>query len=276
LEAPFAMRTNNKLGFGGRNAGRLATLVFALTVLLFAAPCAHAEDDDAKAILKAMSDYVASQTTISLTFDTDIEAITPELEKIQFTNSGRLSLSRPDKLVTSRTGGYADVELVFDGKTFSALGKNINAYTQIDAPGTVDQLIERLRAGFGLALPAADLLLSHPYDELIADVIEAKHVGSGVIDGIECEHLAFRNPETDWQLWVEIGEHPIPRKYVITSKTVTGAPQYTLRIKDWKSGEQPAADAFAFTPPQGATKVGPEALSSLDELPPGVAAGASQ
>ena len=97
------MRTNYKLGFGGRNAGRLATLVFALTVLLFAAPCARAEDDDAKAILKAMSDYVASLTTISLTFDTDIEVITPELEKIQFTNSGRLSLSRPDKLVASRT-----------------------------------------------------------------------------------------------------------------------------------------------------------------------------
>jgi hypothetical protein len=166
--------------FGGRNAERLATAVFALTALLFAAPCAQAEDDDAKAILKAMSEYVASQTAISLTFDTDIEVITPELEKIQFTNSGRLSLSRPDKLVASRTGGYADVELVFDGKTLSALGKNINAYTQLDAPGTVDQLIERLRAGFGLALPAADLLLSQPYDELVADVIEAKHVRSAI------------------------------------------------------------------------------------------------
>jgi hypothetical protein len=270
------MRAHYKLGFGGRNAGRLATLVFALTVLLFAGPRAQAEDDDAKAILKAMSEYVASQTTISLTFDTDIEVITPELEKIQFTNSGRLSLSRPDKLIASRTGGYADVELVFDGKTLNALGKNINAYTQVDAPGTVDQLIERLRTSFGLALPAADLLLSQPYDDLIAEVIEAKHIGSGVIDGIECEHLAFRNPETDWQLWVEIGEHPIPRKYVITSKTVAGAPQYTLRIKDWKSGEQQPADAFVFTPPQGATKVGPEALSKLDELPPGAVAGGSQ
>ena len=48
------MRTNCKLGFGGRSAGRLATVVFALIVLLFAAPRAQAEDD-AKAILKAMS-----------------------------------------------------------------------------------------------------------------------------------------------------------------------------------------------------------------------------
>ena len=79
------MRTQSILCFGGRNARQLATAVLALTVLLFAAPCAQAADDDAKAILKAMSDYVASQTTISLTFDTDIEVITPELEKIQFT-----------------------------------------------------------------------------------------------------------------------------------------------------------------------------------------------
>ena len=270
------MRTQSAIGIAGQHACRLGSAIFVLIVLLLAGLPAQAQDDDAKAILKAMSDYVASQTTISLTFDTDIEVITPELEKIQFTNSGRLTLSRPDKLVVSRTGGYADVELVFDGKKLSAFGKNINAYTQLDAPGTVDQLIEKLRASFGLALPAADLLLSQPYEDLVADVIEAKHVGSGVIDGIECEHLAFRNAETDWQLWVEIGDHPVPRKYVITSKTVTGAPQYTLRIKDWKSGEQAAADAFAFTPPQGATKVGPEALSSLDELPPGVAAGGNQ
>ena len=270
------MRTQSAIGIAGQHACRLGSAIFVLIVLLLAGLPAQAQDDDAKAILKAMSDYVASQTTISLTFDSDIEVITPELEKIQFTNSGRLTLSRPDKLVVSRTGGYADVELVFDGKKLSAFGKNINAYTQLDAPGTVDQLIEKLRASFGLALPAADLLLSQPYEDLVADVIEAKHVGSGVIDGIECEHLAFRNAETDWQLWVEIGDHPVPRKYVITSKTVTGAPQYTLRIKDWKSGEQAAADAFAFTPPQGATKVGPEALSSLDELPPGVAAAENQ
>ena len=271
------MRTQSVIGIAGqKNACRLGLAVFVLIVVLLAGLPAQAGDDRAKAILKAMSDYVASQATISLTFDTDIEVITPELEKIQFTNSGTVSLRRPDKLVASRTGGYADVELVFDGKTLSALGKNINAYTQIDAPGTVDQLIEKLRGNFGFALPAADLLLSPPYEDLIADVIEAKHVGSGVIDGIECEHLAFRNPETDWQLWVEIGDHPIPRKYVITSKTVTGAPQYTLRIKDWKSGEQAAGDTFSFTPPQGATKVGPEAFSSLDELPPGVAAGGNQ
>ena len=69
-------------------------------------------------------------------------------------------------------------------------------------------------------------------------------IGKGVIDGVECDHLAFRNLETDWQIWIESGAKPIPRKYVITSKGIGEAPQYTLRIKDWKT--EVAADAFAF------------------------------
>ena len=150
-----------------------------------------------------MSNYVGGQTTISLTFDSDIEVITPQMEKIQFTNSGEALLSRPDKLRARRVGGYSDVELVFDGKTTSILGQSVNGYTQFESPGSVDQLIRSLRAGHGIALPGGDLLLTQAYDVLVADVMEAKHIGRGVIDGKECEHLAFRNFDTDWQLWVK-------------------------------------------------------------------------
>jgi hypothetical protein len=220
--------------------------------LVAAAPSALAQQGDAKAILKAMSDYVNSQETIELAFDSDIEIITPQLEKIQFTNSGGALLSRPDKLRAHRVGGYADVEMIFDGKTVSVFGKSINAYAQFEGPTNVDQLIEALRAGQGVALPGADLLLSNAYDVLVAGVLEGKHIGRGVIDGVECEHLAFRNLDTDWQLWVEVGDQPIPRKLVITSKTVNSAPQYTLRVKKWKTGVEPAPDAFSFSPPAGA------------------------
>lgn len=209
--------------------------------------------DEAAKILKSMSDYVASQKNISLTYDSDVEVITSEVEKIQFASSGKVLLSRPDKVRVSRTGGYADVEMVFDGKTVSALGKNINAYTQLESAGSIDQLITKLRGMNLIVAPGADLLGSHIFDDLMADVIVTKHIGRGVIDGVECEHIAFRNLDIDWQLWVEVGDRPIPRKYVITSKGVGAAPQYTLRIKEWKT-DAIGADAFAFTPPQGTTR----------------------
>ena len=53
------------------------------------------------------------------------------------------------------------------------------------------------------------------------------YIGRGVVDGVEYEHLAARNLDTDWQIWIELGERPVPRKYVITSKTVAAAPPST-------------------------------------------------
>jgi hypothetical protein len=204
--------------------------------------------------------------------------ITPELQKIQFASSGQFKMTRPDKLRVRRTGGYADVELVYDGKTVSLYGNNAKAYAQADMPGTIDQLIDGIGAKVGGALPGTDLLLSNAYDVLTSDVIEGHHIGQGVVDGVECEHLAFRGHDADWQIWIQTGAQPIPRKYVITSKTLAGAPQYTLRIKDWKTDAITGAEAFAFKPPEGATKASLEdkVMLEFDEVPPGTTTGASK
>ena len=249
----------------------VASLALVLTTIITFTPSAQAQD--AGKVLKAMTDYVSSQKIIQATYDTDIEVITNDLQKIQFASSGQMLLNRPDKVRASRVGGYADVEMVFDGKTLTILGKNFNKFTQVESPGSTDDLVAKLRNEFGMAIPGADLFLTRSYDELMADVLDAKQIGRGVIDGVECDHLAFRNNDVDWQLWVEVGNRPIPRKYVITSKAVTGAPQYTLRIKDWKTDVQVAADAFAFKPPENAQKVDISALADVDEVPQGVAPG---
>jgi len=258
--------------FGIRKVSGLVSVI----LLAAAGSGAQAQGGDAKSILKAMSDYVSGQKTIEFTFDSDIEIITPQLEKIQFASSGEALLCRPDKFRAHRLSGHADVTLFFDGKTVGILGKSVNGYAQFEAPGTVDHLIEALRAGHGVAMPGADFLVSNPYDVLVAGVEEAKLIGRGVIDGLECEHLAFRNFDTDWQLWVEVGKRPIPRKLVITSKTLNNAPQYTVRVKSWRTGVTPAPDAFVLAPPAGAEKLNPNALIELDELPQGAPAGGKQ
>ena len=131
-------------------------------------------------------------------------------------------------------GGFANIEMVFDGKTLTLLGKNANLYAQIEAPGTIDQLVDVLRDKYHRPVPAADLLMADPYKELMPDVTDAKDLGSGVIRGTECDHLAFRTKEVDWQIWIAQGARPYPCRYVITSKKVTGWPQYTLDIWGWK------------------------------------------
>jgi hypothetical protein len=84
-----------------------------------------------------------------------------------------------------------------------------------------------------------------------------------VVDGVECQHLAFRGRNTD--------RHP--RKYVITSKAMAGAPEYTVVLRNWKTDVERSADAFVFTPRAGARKLDFKALSRLDEIPPETGSG---
>jgi hypothetical protein len=254
----------------------MLTCVLTIASILLGIATAQSQEDGARKILKGMASYLASQKTISATFDADIEVITPALQKIQFTNSGELTMTRPGQLRAHRAGGYSDVELVFDGKTATILGRHNNTYAQVKAPGTIDELIDRLRDEYGVTMPGADLLLARVYDEMIGDATEIRHIGHGVIDGKDCDHLAFRGPEVDWQLWVEIGPNPIPRKYVITSKAVTGAPQYTLRIKTWTTGSPTSPNAFTLEVPVGAKMVDIKQLADIDEVPAGVVTGGAK
>ena len=78
-----------------------------------------------------------------------------------------MTLNRPDKLHATRTGGFADIEMAFDGKTLTLLGKNANMFATAEETGTIDQLVDILRKKYNRPVPAADLLMSDPYAELM-------------------------------------------------------------------------------------------------------------
>lgn len=233
----------------------------------------YGQDNGARRILGTMSDFIASQRNISIAFDSDVEVLTQELQKIQFTSSGSVLMSRPNKLRVTRTGGYSHAEIVFDGKAATLLNKDANVYARLETSGSIDQLVDQLRSDHSIVAPGADLLLVNVLGNLMDGVIDGKHIGIGVVDGVECEHLAFRTPELDWQIWIETGSRPIPRKYVITSKAVTAAPQYTLRIKEWRTDPEINADSFAFKAPQAATEVVLASFPNADEVPDGTVLG---
>jgi hypothetical protein len=242
------------------------TAVLALTALA-SLPAAQADEAQAKALFKAMSDYLSAQKTLSYDYDTTLEIVTKEKQKLGLASSGSVTLTRPDKIRATRTGGFANVEIVFDGKMLSLLGKNVNQYVQADVPGTIDHLVDVLRDKFHRPLPGADLLMSNIYSQLMPLVVNVKDLGSGVIHGVECDHLAFRTREVDWQIWIAQGDRPYPCRYVVTSTKVAGAPQYSIDIRAWKTGVEVASDDFSFMVPTGATKLKPGDLPDSDELP---------
>ena len=225
-----------------------------------------AGSDQAESLFKAMSDYVSAQKDISFDVDTTVEIVTPDLQKVGLASSGAITLSRPDKIRVSRRGGLADAELVYDGNTLSLLGKNQNAFAKVATSGSIDELIETLRHDFSFSVPAADLLSSDPYGAMTSNITDSKDLGSGVINGRECDHLAFRTEETDWEIWIAQGEMPLPCRLTITSKLVSQAPQYRIDMTNWQTGGDVAADDFQIRAAADAKEVKPAELFGLDEV----------
>ena len=241
----------NPVGFA-RAAASAAALVLMIGL---GAPAARADEAAAKSILKAMSDYLAAQKTISFGYDTNFEVVSKDYQKFLLASSGAAELNRPDKYRATRFGGLAHVEMVFDGKTLTLLRKDTKLYTQVDIPGTLDHLVDELRDKYQRPVPGADLLLSNVYDELMRDVVDVKDLGSGVIGGTECDHLAFRTKEVDWQIWIAAGDTPLPQRFAITYKNEEGAPQYRAEFSDWKLNPDVSQMDLAFNPPDGAQRI---------------------
>jgi hypothetical protein len=239
----------------------------ALLAAAFAAPAA-AQDTDPKAMLKAMSDYVGGQKDIAFKYDSTLQVVTTDFQKLAFISSGTTRISRPDRLRVTRTGGFSDIEFVYDGKTVTLAGKNKNVYAVAPVEAkSIDDLIGRLHDDYNIEAPGADLLLANIYDELVGPVTDAKDLGVGVIDGKGCEHLAFRTSTVDWEIWIAADGPPIPCRYVVTSKLSAQAPQYTLEINSWQDGAAVVADDFTFKNASGASKIAVTDLKDIDELP---------
>lgn len=222
---------------------------------------------DIKALVKSMSDYLAAQKSISFDLESTLEVVTTEGQRLGIASSGSVEMSRPDKIRFARKGGFADVEAVFDGNTLSLLGKNLNLYAQLPIPGTVDNLIDQLRDKYGRPVPAADLLMSDSYTQLMTDAKDVAYLGPGVILGQMCDHVAVRSIEVDFQLWIAHGDKPYPCRYTITTRGVPGEPQYSVDIWNWKASPEASSASFTFTPPAGAQSVEPAKLTDIDELP---------
>jgi hypothetical protein len=250
----------------------LVAAALSLAVLV-GAPAAQADEEFARTRFQEMSDFLAAQTAFSFEYDSVLEVVTTDGQKLQLASSGSAVVSRPDRIHVRRQGGFVDVELIFDGKTLTVVGHNANLYTQIEQPGTLDALIDTLRDKYNVPLPGADLLLSDIAGALMPDVTDVKDIGTGVVGGVVCDQFAFRTADVDWQIWIADGEQPFPCRYVITTRQIDGGPQYSLQFSGWSTDGEIAANEFEFENTTGAGMIAIEDLH-VGDLPDNFTKGA--
>jgi len=210
-----------------------------------------------------MSDYLGALHAFTFTAEHSTEVVLDSGQKLAFTASSQVSVRRPNKLRSERRGELADVSLYYDGKTLTIYGKKADVYAQAAAPPTLDETIDFARNRLDLEAPGADLLYSNPYKILKEDVVSGMSVGTAVLDGVACHHLAFRGGVTDWEIWIEEGSRPLPRKYLITTRDVASFPEFSVELSDWDTTPELADADFAFVPPPTSRRV--EFLAMAEE-----------
>ena len=120
-----------------------------------------------------------------------------------------------------------------------------------DIDGAVDRAFEL----YGFSVPIADLVYADPYRTLMENVETGFVVGRHAVDGVLCDHLAFSQESIDWQIWIEDGPRPVPRKLVITYKTEPGSLQYIARFSNWEFQPRFSKHYFEFDRPAGSGEI---------------------
>lgn len=153
-------------------------------------------------------------------------------------------------------GDLLDQEYYYNGKSITLYGKGIGYYATIEeAPDTVTAAFDYTADQFGLDAPFADFFARDLHKVIMEEANAAAYLGLSTVRGIECHHLAFRQDDVDWQVWVETGKRPFPRKLVITETWVTGAPQFTVEMVKWDVATRHEDSLFNFVPPEKAEKI---------------------
>ena len=155
-----------------------------------------------------------------------------------------------------RVGPNGRVVFRDDGKQFSVVNSDKNIYATAPAPAKLDQAADSARKQLEVDAPGIDLLASNPYEALTEGAAGGRYIGLEPMGGgVMAHHLAVTKKNVTYQIWIQDGPQPLPLRYVVAGKGMTGSPQFTIELRNWQPNAPVPDSSFAFTPPAGAKKV---------------------
>jgi hypothetical protein len=211
-------------------------------------------DPRAVEALKRMSAFLMSLESFRLTSTSTLDVVTVDDQKVQFDAVSHYQVKRPGIMI-DLVSEQRSRQYYYDGKQFTVFAPQLGYYATVPAPATNREFLEQVYERTGIQLPLEDLFRWADQDNSdIEKLTSAFDAGTATIDGVSTEHWVFRSDDFDWQIWIERGERPVPRKYVLIDRTDTALPAFTARLT-WEVNPSLDAAAFTFVPGAGAVAI---------------------
>jgi hypothetical protein len=219
-----------------------------------AAPAASAVDPATVQALKNMGAHLQSLQKFHVTNELTGERVLTDGQKLQHMASAAMDVQQPNRIRVKMSSARSQRELFYDGKLVTLFTPAQKYYTSVPFAGSIGDLATTLQAKYGVELPLADLFVlgtpAAPLDKLDS----AMNAGQDFVGSDLCDHYALRQGNFDWQIWITVGDKPLPRKLVITNRGDEARPQ-SVSLIEWDLKPALASSAFTFKPPKDAKAI---------------------
>ena len=206
--------------------------------------------------LQKMGGFLRTLKTYEVSFKVSKDEVLDSGQKVMVDGASELTVQAPDHFHFSTKIDEAnrDLQFFYDGKTFTIYGNTNKFYATVPAPATIHELLDVAEERYDIDLPIRDLFSWGTDRADVAAIQSAIYIGPTKIDGVPCDHFAFRNADVDWQIWIQQGETPVPRKLVITTMDQEEHPQFVSNM-NWNLSPKINNKLFTFVPPKDAHKI---------------------
>lgn len=211
-------------------------------------------DPEAMAALEKMGAFLRTQDHFTVRTVTETDYVLDTGQKVRLSQTGVLQVDRPDRLRADIDSARKVRQFFYDGKTFTIFAPRVGFYATVTAPPKIIDLANMLEDRYGLELPLVDLFRWGTDESGKEAITGATYIGQATIGSVVTDQYAFRQPGVDWQIWIQRGERPLPRKIVLTTTDDPARPERATEIT-WALDAKHDPDVFAFAPPKDSVKV---------------------
>jgi hypothetical protein len=219
------------------------------------AAVASAVEEEAIEALRAMSRYLMTATTLEINTVGTLDVVTNDGQRIQLDGTTNYKIRRPGFVIDYRSD-IKSRRFIYDGRTFTVYSPTLGFYSTVPAPPTNREVLEAAYNRFGIELPLEDLFRwgDGSIEDRTAALQSGSKVGTATLDGVATDHYAFREADTDWQVWIQQGDQPLPLKLVIVDRTDPARPTFTSRMS-WRFNPTFTDADFTFVPDANARRI---------------------
>jgi hypothetical protein len=211
-------------------------------------------DPQVRQVLTRACDELASARTMTYHAEINFDSVLASGVKVQYAAELDAALKRPNRLAISYKGDLGAKAIWYNGTTLTIYDPAHRVYASTAAPDSIDAMLTQVADEKNLSIPLEGFDFSNPCRRAYGNIQRGKYIGINDVGGVACDHLAFIQPNADWQLWIDNGKTPLPRKIVIIHKNTPSEPQWAAVFSKWRFNRKLPASLFQPKLPKDVTR----------------------